>query len=294
MISSMTGFGKAEATYNGRRISVEIKSVNHRYLDVSVRLPSSLSFCELEIRKRAGEIFSRGKLEIFIKVDLEKDEDYGRQLSLNVPLLLNYYKMFLQMKKELNLPGEITLAEFTGLKDIFVPPEPLSDGDEIQEMLIKTAEEALEAARQMRNREGESLCRVMADALCLIEERLEDIRARAPLVIEEYRMRLADRIQSLASGIPLDEGRLTQEVAIMADRIDITEEIDRLRSHLEQFRDLLRSSVAAGRKLDFLVQEMGRETNTMGAKSNDLESSRIIIWLKGEMSKLKEQIQNIE
>lgn len=294
MISSMTGFGKAEAIYNGRRISVEIKSVNHRYLDVSLRLPSSLSFCELEIRKRAGEFFSRGKLEIFIKVEMEREGDCGRQLSLNVPLLHNYYEMLRQMKEELNLPGEITLAELTGLKDIFIPREPLSDQGEIQEILFTAVEEALDATRQMRNREGESLCCSMEEALHLIAERLGDIRARAPRIIEEYRDRLADRIQSLTCGMPLDEGRLMQEVALMADKSDITEEVDRLKSHLEQFHELLRSSVAAGRKLDFLIQEMGRETNTMGAKSNDLESSRIILGLKSEVSKLKEQIQNIE
>ncbi len=294
MISSMTGFGKSEAIYNGRRISVEIKTVNHRYLDISVRLPLTLSFCELAIRKRAGEIFSRGKVDIFIKVETEREGDSGRQLGLNVSLLHNYYEMLRQIKEELNLPGEITLAEFTGLKDLFVPREPEADQAEIMEILIEAVDEALEATRLMRNREGESLCEAMAEALSVIEEQLGDIRVRAPVVVEEYRTRLAERIQSLAGGIALDEGRLMQEVALMADKSDITEEVDRLKSHLEQFRGLLCSSVAAGRKLDFLVQEMGREANTMGAKSNDLESSRIVIGLKSEVSKLKEQVQNIE
>ncbi|MDI6725807.1 MAG: YicC/YloC family endoribonuclease [Smithellaceae bacterium] len=294
MIKSMTGYGKAEGIYNGIKIIVEIKSVNHRYLDVTVRLPSTFSLWELEIRKRVAEIFSRGKLEIFIKIETEKEADCGRKLSLNVPLLRNYYELLLQIKKELNLSEEVTLAQLSGMKDLFIASEPLADQEGLKEALLGVVEEALAAARQMREKEGEMLCQVMEAGGNLVEERLVEIRARGPLVIDEYRRRLNDRIRELTNGLPLDEGRLMTEVAIMAEKSDITEEVDRLRSHLGQFYELLNASAPVGRPLDFLVQEMGREANTMGAKSNDLASSRTIIEVKGEIAKLKEQIQNIE
>lgn len=294
MIRSMTGFGKAETTYNGRRITVEIKSVNHRFLDVSVRLPAPLSLCEQEIRKRVGEVFQRGKIDIFVKVEGEREGNNARLLELNLPLLDNYYAMLREIKERLNLPGEITLTDLTGLRDIFIPSEPLSEPGKLEEQILEAMSEALEAVRQMRHKEGENLRLVMETALALLKEGLDNIVARAPQVIEEYRMRLMERIRLLTGGIPLDEGRLMQEVALLAEKSDITEEVDRMRSHLSQFSELLQGEVPEGRKLDFLVQEMSREVNTMGAKSNDLLSSKIIIDLKGEVAKLKEQVQNIE
>ncbi len=294
MIRSMTGYGKAEGICNGIKIIVEIKAVNHRYLDMTVRLPAALSLWELEIRKRVAELFSRGKLEIFLKLETERETEGGRRLGLNVPLLRNYHELLLQIKKELNLAEEVTLAQLSGMKDIFISSEPLADQDGLREALIGVVEEALAATGEMRKKEGEMLCQVMEASASLIGERLVEIRARGPLVIEEYRRRLNDRIMTLTSGMPLDEGRLMTEVAVMADKSDITEEVDRLRSHLGQFYELLNAATPVGRQLDFLVQEMGREANTMGAKSNDLASSRTIIEIKSEVAKLKEQIQNIE
>lgn len=294
MIRSMTGYGSAEALLAGRKFIVEMKSVNHRYLEISLRLPGMLSPLEPEIKKKIGELFSRGRIEASIRIDNGDTAESNGRLGLNLPLARHYYDLLSQLKSELNLAGEISLALMTGFRDLFVPAETFHDPAELWKGLSGLLAEAMRTLAEMREREGESLCKDLTARLALIAAVLESIAARAPQVIDEYRKRLQERIRELTGEALIDETRLLQEVAIMADKSDITEEIVRFRSHMEQFTDLLTKEEGAGRKIDFLIQEMGREINTIGSKSSDSEISRSVIEIKSELSKLREQVQNVE
>ena len=198
------------------------------------------------------------------------------------------------MKEEFKIDDEISLAIMTGFRDVFVPTESFQEPAVLWEGLSKLLDEAMRTLTDMREREGESLQSDLATRLSQIARVLEAIDRRAPQVVCEYQKRLHDRIRELTSGVAIDESRLLQEVAIMAEKSDVTEEIVRFRSHIEQFTDLLTIGDSAGRKIDFLIQEMGREVNTIGAKSSDVEISRNIIEIKSELAKLREQVQNIE
>ncbi len=294
MIRSMTGYGRAESIIMGRKFVIEMKSVNHRYLEVSLRLPGMLLFLEPEIKKRIGERFIRGRIEAAVRVDANgTDEGVGR-FTLNVPLARNYHALLSQLKDELHLDDAITLATMAGFRDLFVPAESLQDPALLWDGLAGVLEQAIRMLTEMRTREGESLERDLTARLGLVTGSLEEIAAKAPQVVVEYQRRLGDRIRELTGAVMIDDARLLQEVAIMAERSDITEEIVRFRSHIAQFTDLLRVGDGTGRKIDFLIQEMGREVNTIGSKSSDVEISRNVIEIKSELAKLREQVQNIE
>ena len=294
MIRSMTGYGRAESVIMGRKFLVEMKSVNHRYLEISLRLPGMLLFLEPEIKKRIGEQFSRGRIEVTVRVDSNGTAENGGRYTLNVPLVRNYHALLCQMKEELHLEDTITLALMAGFRDVFIPTEPLQDPALLWEELAKVLDEAGRMLTEMRMKEGEALQRDLTARLTLVAGFLEEISGRTPQVVLEYQKRLGDRIRELTGSLVLDESRLLQEVAIMAERSDITEEIVRFRSHIDQFTDLLGMDDGAGRKIDFLIQEMGREVNTIGSKSGDAEISRNVIGIKSELAKWREQVQNIE
>ncbi|MCL5807908.1 MAG: YicC family protein [Deltaproteobacteria bacterium] len=294
MIRSMTGYGRAEAILSGRKFVVEMKSVNHRYLEISLRLPGVLLSLDTEIKKRIGEQFSRGRIEATVRVESDGITENNGRLTLNLPLARNYHALLCQLKEELRLEEEISLAMLTGFRDVFVPTESFQDPTVLWEGLAKLLDEAMRTLAEMRAREGESLQRDLTQRLSLIACFLEAIAGRSPQVVCEYQRRLGDRIRELTGDLVIDESRLLQEVAIMAEKSDITEEIVRFRSHIEQFTDLLTVGDGAGRKIDFLIQEMGREVNTIGAKSGDAEISRNVIEIKSELAKLREQVQNIE
>jgi uncharacterized protein (TIGR00255 family) len=294
MIKSMTGYGRVEAVVAGRRFMVEMKSVNHRYLEVSLRLPGLLLAMETEIKKRIGEQFSRGRIEATFRVDNDGAGETGGRLALNLPLVRNYHALLTQMKEELNLEGEVTLAMMAGFRDAFVPVDTVQDPAALWEEVAVILNEAVRALTEMRQKEGESLCQDLTARVAVIGGLLEEIDARAPQVVGDYEKRLADRIRELTGGMAIDESRLLQEVAILAEKSDITEEVVRFRSHIGQFGELLAADDAAGRKIDFLIQEMGREINTIGSKSSDSAISRNVIEIKSELAKLREQVQNIE
>ncbi len=294
MIRSMTGYGRAESVLMGRKFVIEMKSVNHRYLEISVRLPSMLLSLEGEIKKRIGEKFSRGRIEVAVRIDVDGSAETGSRFTLNMPLVRNYHALLCQVREELDLGDAITLGMMAGFRDIFVPTESIQDPALLWEGLSTTLDETIRTLTDMRQREGESLQRDLAARLSLIGGLLEGISGRSPQVVQEYQKRLADRIRELTGGIVVDEARLLQEVAIMAEKSDITEEIVRFRSHIDQFTDLLTIGDGAGRKIDFLIQEMGREVNTIGSKSGDAGISRNVIEIKSELAKLREQVQNIE
>jgi uncharacterized protein (TIGR00255 family) len=293
MIKSMTGFGKAEADVSGKKITVEMKSLNHRYLEISLRSPAMLSSFEIDIKKKIGEQFSRGRIEITIRVDGGEGMDDESQLELNLPRVRHYYARMMQLKKELDLPDEITLSMMAGFRDIFVPKEtevPIVPWKDMENVL----QEAMMTLMEMRLREGDVLKMDLIARIGVVKEHLDGISLRSPAVILEYRKRLTARIKELTEGVVIDEARLCQEIAIMAEKSDIMEEIVRLESHMGQFGDLLTSGDGIGRKIDFLIQEMNREVNTIGSKSGDADIAKHVIEMKSELARLREQVQNIE
>jgi uncharacterized protein (TIGR00255 family) len=294
MIQSMTGYGRIESVQNGRKYTVEMKSLNHRYLEISLRVPAILSSLELDIKKRIGTKFTRGRIETIIRMDSECSSAIENRYELNLPLIRNYYELLVQLREELGLEGEITLSMMTGFKDAFVQKEPGLDLSAIWEELRAVLDTSMTALIDMREREGKNVCDDLMVRIGLIIKSLDTIALRAPKVVSEYQVRLAERVKELVGGIALDELRLQQEVAIMAEKSDISEEIVRLNSHIAQFRDLLESGDAVGRSMDFLIQEMIREVNTIGSKSSDAEISRRVIDIKSELSRIREQVQNIE
>lgn len=294
MIRSMTGYGRAEAVLAGKKFAVEMKSVNHRYLEISLRLPGLLLPLDAEMKRKIGERFFRGRIETTVRVEGDGNADESGRLALNLPLARNYHALLCQLKEELQLGDEVTLAMMTGLRDLFVPTETFQNPAALWEGLSQTLDEAMGMLMEMREKEGESLQRDLTVRLSRIDGILDTIAGRAPQVVNDYQKRLGDRIRELTGGMALDESRLLQEVAIMAEKSDITEEVVRFRSHIEQFTDLLTIGDGAGRKIDFLIQEMGREVNTIGSKSGDAVISRNVIEIKSELAKVREQVQNIE
>jgi uncharacterized protein (TIGR00255 family) len=294
MIKSMTGYGKAEAVLAGRKFMIEMKSVNHRFLEISLRMPGMLLPLEGEIKKRIGEQFSRGRIEATLRVDGDGNAENEGRFTLNLPLVRNYHALLGQLKEEFHLGDEVTLAMMAGFRDAFIPAETIQDPATLWEGLSKILADAIRTLTEMREKEGESLKRDLTGRLDRIGGFLEGIAGRAPQVVLDYQKRLTDRVRELTGGMVIDEARLLQEVAIMAEKSDITEEVVRFRSHIGQFSDLLAGADAAGRKIDFLIQEMGREINTIGSKSGNAEISRSVIEIKSELAKLREQVQNIE
>lgn len=292
MIKSMTGYGRAEAVWEGRNIVVEAKSVNHRFLEISLRLPAVLFPLEMEFKKKIGEKFKRGRIELFIRLEGESADT--SKVNLNMEIARNYFDVLNRLKEEFGLLEQIGLKELTGFRDIFSLPTDIKPSPEFLSQVENNLQEALAMLLKMRQEEGFAMYQDMQGRLGAIKEILMAIKTRAPQVILEYQKRLAERIKELTAGYTLDDARLAQEVAVMAERCDITEEVVRLQSHISQFESLLQSQDAQGKKIDFLLQEMNREINTIGSKSNDIEIARQVIEAKSEMSKLREQAQNIE
>jgi uncharacterized protein (TIGR00255 family) len=294
MIQSMTGYGRIESIQNGRKYIVEMKSLNHRYLEISLRVPAILSPLELDIKKRIGSKFTRGRIEIIIRMDSECSSVIESRYELNLPLIRNYYELLVQLREELNLEEEITLTMMTGFRDAFLQKELGLDLSAVWGELGTALDMAMAALIEMRENEGRNVCDDLVLRLDLIVKSLDLIALRAPKVVSEYQVRLGERVKELVRGLALDELRLQQEVAIMAEKSDISEEIVRFNSHIVQFRDLLQRGDAVGRSMDFLIQEMIREVNTIGSKSSDAEISRKVIDIKSNLSRIREQVQNIE
>ena len=292
MIKSMTGYGRVEAFCDGRNIVVEAKSVNHRFLEIALRMPAALYPLEMEYKKKIGERFKRGRIDVSIR--LEGDGAEPSKVNLNLEVARDYFDVLTRLKNEFNLQEPIGLKTFISFRDIFTPPVETQLNGDFLNSVEKTLQEALSMLVNMRQDEGIALFSDMQMRLQTIGETMGTIRSRAPQVVMEYQKRLSDRIKELSVGFELDPARLAQEVAIMADRCDITEEIVRMQSHIGQFEALLQSDEAEGRKIDFLLQEMNREINTIGSKSNDVEIARQVIEAKSELGKLREQAQNIE
>jgi uncharacterized protein (TIGR00255 family) len=292
MIKSMTGYGRVETVQEGRNIIVEAKSVNHRFLEIFLRTPSALFPLEAEFKKKISERFKRGRIEVSIRLEGEGADT--SKVNLNLEIAHDYFDVLNRLKAEFDLESPISLKTLAGFRDIFTTPTDVRLSPDFLNQVEKTFLESLAILAGMRQDEGLSMFQDMDMRLNAIAGIMEAVKLRAPQVVIEYQKRLAERIKELTAGFDLDNARLAQEVAIMAERSDITEEIVRMHSHIGQFEDLLQSEGTEGRKIDFLLQEMNREINTIGSKSSDVEITRQVIEVKSELGKLREQAQNIE
>jgi len=288
----MTGYGRAETVQEGRNIIVEAKSVNHRFLEILLRTPSALFPLEMEFKKKISERFKRGRIEVSIRLEGEGAD--VSKVNLNLEIARDYFNVLNRLKAEFDLESPVTLKTLAGFRDIFSPPAETQLSPDFLNQVEKTFLESLTKLGNMRQDEGLALFQDMDMRLKAITGILEAIKLRAPQVVVEYQQRLSERIKELTAGYELEESRLVQEVAIMAERSDITEEIVRMHSHISQFEEFLLSEGTEGRKIDFLLQEMNREINTIGSKVSDVEITRQVIEVKSELSKLREQAQNIE
>lgn len=293
MIKSMTGYGRGlHSSEKVGIISIELKSVNQRFRDISIRLPGALSPLERQIKKKIEATIERGKIDVYVKVDVTTTEE--GLFEANIPLAKNYMATLNKLKKELDISDVPTLMNIAAMPDI-INIKKLETDDISWEELSIPVKEALKTFDEMRSCEGEALSTDMHNRLSKINTISDNINIRQPDITKIYFEKLKKRITSLTEGLELDESRLAQEAAIIADKSDITEEIVRLKSHINQFRELLESaSGAVGRKLDFLLQEMNREANTIGSKCNDAKTTADVVDMKGEIERIKEQVQNIE
>ena len=291
MIRSMTGFGAGRGSAGGEELDVEVRSVNHKYCEVKVRLPREIAALELDTTKTVRERLARGGIDVSVR---RAGASGGVAPRVDVPLAEAYARAFAEVKARLGLDGAVTLADVVGAEGVVRLDERALDLDAAREALRPALASALDALVAMRAREGEALARDLAGRLESVDALVGRAAALVPQSVEHHRARLAERIEELSRGVALDPARLAQEVALFADRTDVTEEVTRLRSHLAQARALLAGAEPAGRKLDFLVQEMHREVNTVGSKSQSAEIGAIVVAAKAEIERLREQVQNVE
>lgn len=292
MIRSMTGYGKGESVHEGGRFTVEVRCVNHRYGEVTVKLPRALLQFENEIKKRVAERLVRGKIDVFIQV--ENAMALGVPTA-NLPLARGYLKALNSIKETLELEGEVKLSMIASQRDVItVAAEAEAAIDEMPVELTAALEDALRRVDEMRLFEGESLYADFVKRREVLASLIARVAERSPLVVSEYAERLKDRIAQLLNEGAVPEDRLALEVALLADKCDVTEELVRLESHLRQFDETLERQEPVGRKLDFLLQEINREVNTIGSKANDAQMAALVVELKAELEKIREQVQNIE
>ncbi len=293
MIKSMTGFGRANTTNNKHySFSIEIKSVNHRYLDLNIRMPKSLISLEEKMRAMVGKNISRGKVDIFITY--KNYEDTHNEAVLNVALADSYVKCLQEISQRYDMKNDISLSLISRFPEVIKVEEREENLELIWEELCPTLKEALDLLVSMRLREGEKLKEDIIVKTNCIRTMVDEIALLAPNVIKQYRTKLSERLKELDDNLPIDENRLAMEFAIFADKASIDEEITRLYSHLNQLIETLALDDAIGRKLDFIVQEMNREANTIASKSQSIEITKIILNVKNEIEKIREQVQNIE
>lgn len=288
----MTGYGAAEKVLGdtGMSLSCEVKSVNHRFFELSARLPKSLSSFEPEIRNIVRSKLSRGY--ITVKLNLEAGEEPPLPLRLDEKTADAYYSLLTQLKLRYNLPGEVDLATISAKEGVI--KEQKEEMEELWEEIRDVLSRALESTYKMRVEEGERICQELEGSLQHMESHMTEIESRAPSRVAERRERLRERMRLLLEGGEVDASRLEQEILLFAERCDISEELSRLKSHIEGFRSSLRAEEPVGRRLNFLLQEMYREVNTLGAKASDAQISRLAVGLKEEVEKLREQVSNIE
>ncbi|NLL82234.1 MAG: YicC family protein [Tissierellia bacterium] len=293
MIKSMTGYGKGEAANDSYKFKVEIKAVNHRYSDISIKIPRQISYLEERIRKVIKNEIHRGKVDVYINLEYINESDV--EVKVDIPLAKAYKTSLEKLKMELNLSDEIRLNNVLAMPEIVRTDKKDLDEDFIWNILKDALNTALENIISMRTAEGMELKKDIIIKLHNIEEAVQAIEERSPIVVLEYKEKLKERINSiLDDNILLDDDKLCNEIAFFADKSSIDEELVRLDSHIKQFKNILDENEPIGRKLDFLIQELNREINTIGSKANDIVIPKYVVNIKSEIEKIREQIQNIE
>lgn len=292
MIRSMTGYGRYCQSFEGREVTVEVRSVNNRYLDCNVKLPRAFGYAEDSVKQLVKSHVSRGKVDVFISVSNAGGEEV--KITLNRPVLEGYLAAMRTIAGEYAVRDDISVNALSRLPDVFLVEKPEMDEEARAKELLDTAAVALDHYDAMRETEGAAMKRDLFSRRETILSLVERVEARSPVTIAEYRARLQNKMQEVLASTTIDEGRILTEAAIFADKIAVDEETVRLRSHLDQMASMLESGGAVGRKLDFLLQEMNREANTIGSKGNDLEQARAVVEIKAELEKIREQVQNIE
>ena len=292
MVKSMTGYGRAVETVNGREFTVEIRSVNNRYLDCTVKLPRSFSFAEEAVKAAVKAAVSRGKVDVYISVRSETEADV--QVTLNKPVLEGYLSAMRQMVAEYGVKDDISVSVLSRMSDVFVVDKPKADEDQLKADLLSVVEKALLAYDAMRITEGLALENDLRSRAATILALVAQVEEQNPRTVSDYRKRLEEKMREVLENKSIDESRILTEAAIFADKVAVDEETVRLRSHLEQMSGMLSGSGGIGRKLDFLLQEMNREANTTGSKCSDVKVARIVVDIKAELEKIREQTQNIE
>ena len=293
MIKSMTGFGRADGALDNLKITVEIRSVNHKYQELSFKMPKDFFILEEQLRKKVKEYISRGRVDLFLSFD--KEERNTQNLQIDWQLISQYIDAVSELHERYNLLEQLSA------KDLIRFPNVVNFGydeivaDQIAEQLLELVDSALQELSQMRLTEGASLYYDLVEKLRGVQDLLGKVEERAPLVVKDYQERLTERIQDLTAGLAeIDESRVLTEVAFFADKVSIDEEVNRLKSHFSQFLTIIDETEPVGRKLDFLIQEINREVNTIGSKANDISLSQYVVEMKSEIEKIREQVQNIE
>ena len=292
MIKSMTGYGRAVLAFESWEYTAEVRSVNNRYLDCSVKLPRMFTYAEDRIKQLVKEHISRGKVDVYLSaVNTSGDEV---TISLNRPVLEGYLNVMRTIASDYQVRDDISVTSLSRLPDVFVQEKKEEDQDARLLEIVQTVETALQQYDQMRITEGSALEQDLRSRGETILSFVGKVEARSPITVGEYRARLEAKMKEVLSATSIDESRILTEAAVFADKVAVDEETVRLRSHLKQMNDMLSSGGAIGRKLDFLLQEMNREANTIGSKGNDLEQARNVVDIKAELEKIREQTQNIE
>ena len=288
----MTGYGRAEQLFDKYKINVELKSVNNRYLDINTKVYKQYSFLEEVVRECVSSSLSRGKVDIFVQIETIGEEDII--VSLNEGVVKGYRDAMKGISEVAGVSDDTAVSSFLRLPDVFIIEKQEKDKEQITSDAKIVIENAIADLSDNRQREGARLKNFFDDCIINIKEILSVIKERSPQTVDEYKQKMKERIEDILSGVEVDESRLLTEVGIFADKVNITEEIIRFESHLKEYSHLLLSDVAIGRKLDFIIQELNREANTMGSKCNDYIISKSVVELKSEIEKLREQVQNIE
>ena len=292
MVKSMTGYGRAREMRNGRDITVEVRSVNNRYLDCTVKMPRAYIFAEDRMKARVQQAISRGKVDVFVTIDASAADE--TVVAVNEPLARGYYEALTRLKTMFSLPGEVTPEVLAKFPDVLAVTKAEEDVEAIAADICAVLDDALAAYNAMRAVEGEKLAADVAGRITTIEAVVGKVEERSPQTVAAYRQRLEAKMQEVLQSTTIDESRILTEAAIFADKIAVDEETVRLRSHIAQLRAMLASDEPVGRKLDFLIQEVNRECNTIGSKCSDLTIAQDVVNMKAEVEKIREQVQNME
>ncbi len=292
MVKSMTGYGRAREMRNGRDITVEVRSVNNRYLDCTVKMPRAYIFAEDRMKARVQQAISRGKVDVFVTIDASAAD--AAVVAVNEPLARGYYDALTRLKTMFDLSGDITPEVLAKFPDVLAVTKAEEDVEAIAADICAVLDDALAAYNAMRAVEGEKLAADVAGRITTIETVVGKVEERSPQTVAAYRQRLEAKMQEVLQSTTIDESRILTEAAIFADKIAVDEETVRLRSHIAQLQAMLVSGEPVGRKLDFLIQEVNRECNTIGSKCNDLTIAQDVVNMKAEVEKIREQVQNME